>query len=86
MKHSNYFLTRGYVRPTQSSSSTHHAPFETGSRKRSGLFVILYIIRLIFALCSKHSTRTDAPRTERQLQHPRMLLPRRMGWKASLGG
>lgn len=48
--------------------STRRAPLETGSRKRSGLFVIFKRINLRLVL--KHSTITDAPQTERQLQHP----------------
>ena len=47
-----------YVRPTQSSSSTHHAPFGTGSSKRSGLFVILYIIRFDLRLVLKALSRS----------------------------
>jgi hypothetical protein len=56
--------------------STRRAPLETGSRKRSGLFVIFKRIDLRLVL--KHSTITDAPRTERQLQHPGMLSSRRI--------
>ncbi|PKX93434.1 uncharacterized protein P174DRAFT_443314 [Aspergillus novofumigatus IBT 16806] len=40
--------------------STRRAPLETGSRKRSGLFVIFK--RIDLRLVPKHSTITDAPR------------------------
>ncbi|KAL2832568.1 hypothetical protein BDW59DRAFT_106236 [Aspergillus cavernicola] len=59
--------------------STHHAPFETGSRKRSGLFVILYNNTVDLRLVLEALDSYRCSMAERQLQHPRMLLPRRVG-------
>jgi hypothetical protein len=36
-------------------------------------------------LVPKHSTHTDAPWPERQLQHPKVLLPRRIGVMKKMG-
>ncbi|KAL5335091.1 hypothetical protein BJX70DRAFT_376196 [Aspergillus crustosus] len=52
-------------------------PFRDRLKKALRLIRDLVYYTIDLRLVPKHSTHTDDPRSEHQLQHPRMLLPRR---------